>query len=420
MRPLLLVAAAVLLTACSVPGDGPQGNVTPSDGPSATAPSSPTSGAPSPTAQQRRDVAALTRLMTKRATAIEAGDRATFASQLAPGPNRNKQLAWFDALQELPVGPVRFDLSAPVASADGRHYRADSTMLVQLVGFDPAPVPSDHAFTFVHHGGRWLVARERVPRSQVSFAPWTLEDVHFAVSDSVIVVTDAESSTHLEQLAAVSEQAVADIVAEVPYEWNEHVVLFAPSRTAMFRYEGVDSAEIGNLGGIAFAMRGPRYQFTNRRVLLAPVMLDREYDDLLGVVRHEFAHVAIGRRDDQAPVWVREGLAQYAANASEPGFTMWTSAVDAARKGEISEMPIDAWFFDGDWGLSYGTATAALEWLARTKADDEAPYALLDALNAADADGAVEVRQVVRKKFGVTPDQLAKEGASLIVEEFGS
>ncbi len=416
MRPQLLVAAAVLMAGCSASSDRSDVDSTP--GAEASASSSSTSTAKA-TARARRDVAALTRLMKERAKAIAAGDREGFASQLAAGANRSKQLSWFDALQELPVGSVRYDLSSPVAFGDGQRYRADATMLVQLDGFDPAPVPSDHAFTFVRKGRGWLVARESVPRSQVSFAPWTLPGVQFSVSDQVIVITDDGSSTHLDELASVSAQALADIVAEVPYAWNEHVVLFAPSRTAMFRYEGIDGAEVGNLGGIAFPMRGARYQFTNRRVLLAPVMLDREYADLLDVVRHEFAHVAIGRRDERAPVWVREGLAQYAANAPELGFTMWASAVNAARKDEISEMPIDAWFFDGDWGVSYGTATAALEWLARTEADDEAPYALLDALNAADARGAAEVRKVVRKKFGVTPDQLAQEGAGLMVEEFG-
>ena len=46
-----------------------------------------------------------------------------------------------------------------------------------------------------------------------------------------------------------------------------------------------------------------------------PEMLRQTDDVLLNLIRHEFAHVAIGQRDRRLPLWIVEGLAEWASLA---------------------------------------------------------------------------------------------------------
>ena len=404
-------AALVLLVIAPLAGctDGGAG--------SAGAPTSASShGSPRATVDDARD--RIQQLLERRAAAILDRDRDAFAAGVAPGPARASQLRHFRTLGQLPVQSVSFDLGMHDPAVGGDRYRADVDMLVRLEGFDAAPVPTRHRMDFRRDPQGWRVVRDHVDRAEVGFAPWLLPGVELAVSDHVVVAFDRGSVRHRETVTALTEEARSLVVRDVPGEWSGHVVVLAPSRTAALRHEGFDPAEIANLGGVAFPVRGSDHQVTGTRIVIAPAMLRQPERELRTVLRHEIAHVALARpRDELAPVWVTEGVAEYTAHRGDPVHYLSAAAVASARAG-ITQMPPDGAFHRGDWGVSYGLAWFAMEWLADQEGEDE-PYRLLEAIRRKRPADFREVSALVEDRYGVTTDELAARAGELIDATFG-
>lgn len=402
---LVLVASAVGCT----DGDGDGGLAD-----ERTSPSLPSS-APATVSDTRDRIGAL---LDGRAAAILAGDEKAFSAGIAPGPARVEQLRHFRALTQLPVQSVSFDLGMHDPAVGGDRYRADVDMLVRLEGFDAAPVPTRHRMNFARGPDGWRLVRDHVDRSEVGFAPWLLPGAAFAVRDRLIVAFDEGSERHRKRFVALAEDARSLVVRDVPGEWSEHVMVLAPSRTATLRYEGFDPVEISHLGGVAYPVRGPDAQVTGSRIVIAPAMLGRPDIAVRTILRHEIAHTALARaRDETTPVWVTEGVAEYAAHHRDEVFYISPAAVAAAEKG-ITQMPPDALFHRGNWGVSYGLAWFSMQWLADEHGQDE-PYQLLDAIRKERPADFHEVSALVEERYGLTTDELAERAAELIGATFG-
>lgn len=373
----------------------------------------PTQGSTSPavTGDPARD--RVETLLEQRAAAILARDATAFGAGVAPGPARAEQLRHFRALAQLPVQSVSFDLGMHDPAVGGDRYRADVDMLVRLKGFDAAPVPTRHRMDFQRGPDGWRLVRDHVDRSEVGFAPWLLPGVEFAVSDRVIVAFDQGSVRHRDRFAALSETARSLVLRDVPAEWSEHVIILAPSRTAALRYEGFDPVEIGNLGGVAYPVRGPDEQVIGSRIVIAPAMLRRDDIAIRAILRHEITHTALARpRDETTPVWVTEGVAEYTAHRGDEVHYISPAAVAAAEEG-IRQMPPDGLFHRGSWGVSYGLAWFSMLWLADREGEDE-PYRLLEAIREERPADFREVSALVEERYGVTTDELAARAGELI------
>lgn len=406
MRRLL----GTLLLLCLVAGcsGDPQAGPAPSSPTTSTTPSVP-SGA----------YDALDRLLDRRARAILAKDRATFLATTAPGPGRAHQLAWYGPLTRLPLAKVSYDVRLVDPHGTAHATRVEADMLVQLgSGFDPAPVPVDHVLTVSHTAGRWKVVEDRADRSQISFAPWLLPHVRFTITDRALVVYDQDSARQADRISRLADEAVATDADHIPYEWPRKVVILAPSSTAPLRYEGFDPVEIQHLGGVAYPIRGPDEQVTGSRIVVAPVMLKQDDQDLLTVLRHEVAHVAIGEHDEQDPVWVVEGIAEYVAHLGDGRLYIATSAVQAAQDG-VDQMPPDGLFHSGDWGVNYGIAWWAMQVLALRHGPD-APFDLVDAMHAREPMDFHEESALLDDRYQVTTDELAHQAGELIRTTFGA
>lgn len=409
-RPTAVLATLVLVIApvagCSDGGHARSAEPTQSSSP----------GASPETADDPRD--RVEALLERRAAAILAHDIEKFAADLAAGPARAEQLRHFRALVRLPVQSVSFDLGMHDPAVGGHRYRADVDMLVRLRGFDAAPVPTRHRMDFERGPAGWRIVRDHVERSEAAFAPWLLPGVELAVSDRLIVAFDQGSKRHRERFLALAEEARSLVVRDVPSRWTEHVMVLAPSRSATLRHEGFDPVEISNLGGVAYPVRGPGGQVVGSRVVIAPVMLGRADVALRTVLRHEFAHTALAEpRDDSTPVWVTEGVAEYTAHRGDETYYISPAAVAAAREG-ITQMPPDGLFHRGEWGVSYGLAWFAMQWLADREGEDE-PYRLLDAIRVERPADFRDVSAMVERRYGVTTDELAARAGRLIVSTFG-
>lgn len=410
-RPPALVLAAVLLaavaTGCNDAGPAEQA----APGPSASA-----TGDPEDAAEDAvRDE--ITALLDRRAESMLEGRGDAFARTTASGPFRRTQLVQFAALQQFPLRRVEYRLGTHDPAFSGDRYRARVELFVQLRGFDPAPVPVDHEIDFVRTGSGWKVGRDRVDASQAVSAPWLVPGVETSVSKDLVVVFDRRSVRQRARITRLAESALALVRSAVPVEWPGKAVVIALSDTDALRSEGIDPAEIRSLGGVAVPA-GPDPHTSATRVVLAPSSYAAEDRELLTLLRHELAHVALLDPDAfGVPVWVTEGLAEYTAHQGDPILYLDNRAIAAARRG-IDAMPPDGLFHAGEWGVSYGLAWFSMLWLAEEHGVD-APYDLLAAIQEQQPGDHEEVSALLEKKYGVTTDELARRASALIVRTYG-
>jgi hypothetical protein len=194
--------------------------------------------------------------------------------------------------------------------------------------------------------------------------------------------------------------------------------MLAPSTNDTLRDDGFGSDTIERLGGIAREVDDRHGDVVTDRIVLVPDMLRQSDDALLTLIRHEFAHVAVAQRDRRMPLWVVEGLAEWASWRGDPTFSIATSAVRAAERDEgITRMPPDADFRSSRSGTAYGVAWFAMRWL-ETVHGPQAPYTLLDRAVEEKAYGDPAVSRVLHREFDVTSDELAQRAGELIADTF--
>jgi hypothetical protein len=289
---------------------------------------------------------------------------------------------------------------------------------VRLDGFDPRAVPASHVLELERDHDTWRVLRDRTAPSQVVAAPWTLQGAQVRTAEGVILVLDRRSADQGDRLLRLAAAARASTETYVPYPRRQGIVMLAPSTTDTLRDDGFGSDTIERLGGIAREVDDRHGDVVTERVVLVPDMLRRTDDVLLTLIRHEFAHVAIGQRDHRMPLWIVEGLAEWASWRGDPTYSIATSAVRAAESSDgITDMPSDIDFRDGDSGTAYGIAWFAMRWLETTHGP-RAPYTLLDRALEEKAFGHRAVSRLLERQYDVTSDELAQRAGELIADTF--
>ena len=391
--------AALLLVACS-------GDPVPPERPATD---------PGPPVASERQVE---RLLARRARAILADRREAFLATTAPGPDRRAQVVAFEALGELPVATAAYDVASVDEDADRDLTLVSARLMVRLDGFDSRPVPASHVLELEHSDDGWRVLRDRTAPSQVVAAPWTLAGARVRTAEGLILVLDRRSADQGDRLLRLAEAARDDTRTHVPYPRRQGVVVLAPSTTDTLRDDGFGSDTIERLGGIAREVDDRHGDVVTDRVVLVPDMLRQSDEALLTLIRHEFAHVAIAQRDKRMPLWVVEGLAEWAAWRGDPTFSIATSAVRAAESEQgITRMPPDADFRSERSGTAYGVAWFAMRWL-ETFEDPRAPYTLLDRAAEQRAFRDRELSRLLDRQYGVTTDELAQRAGELIADTF--
>jgi len=150
------------------------------------------------------------------------------------------------------------------------------------------------------------------------------------------------------------------------------------------------------------------------RIVVNPRVLTSERRSRDRLVRHELTHVAVGERDDAAPLWLGEGLAEWvSAQALSPAERQVPQEALRSVERGVRAMPGNDEFNDDDYEVHYALAWWTCEYLAATYGT-QAPWSLLDAL----ADPATDVRQVVTGLLQLSVDQLARRGAKLMITTY--
>ena len=379
---------------------------------------------PGPAAVPEDVVDGLARVLERRAAAVRRGDRAAFLRQLAPRPRlREQQLTHFENLRQLPIADYRytFDRADLVREDDG--YWLTVALHLQLEGYDAVPVVTRDRFRFApaRRPGAFRLGSVTDPawekRAGVRPEPWDTGPVVVRSGRGVLGIFDADSVTAAPALIESVEDGIADVSAAVPYGWSRSVVVYALSGDEFLRaLPPPAGGELGDLDGLAFPVAAAPDDPTlaGTRFVLHPRMLGAVGAERDRLVRHEIAHVAVGERDDRAPVWLSEGIAEYVSvqPMAPEERRLVTSAVGAAAAG-FRGLPQDEDFNASDSSVNYAVSWWAVESLARRFGPD-APFALLDAAAA----GEAGISRLLGQMFGTRPRELAADAARLILATY--
>jgi hypothetical protein len=351
-----------------------------------------------------------------RAASVRRADQAAFARSLGGRRAfRDQQQTWYSNLTQLPLAHFRyrFDPRSLVRDGDGYWVTVDEVM--QLDGYDAAPVVSPDRFRFVPRAGSGRMRLTSVTDADWESAhrlqsqPWDLGPVDVRVGAGVLGVFDADSVATADALLTSVEAGISDVSAWVPYDWSRTVVVYALTEpTFLDSLEDVPGDDPGDLDAVSFpAGEGTRFVLNPRVVGDAGPGRDR-------LVRHELTHVAVGSHDDQAPVWLSEGLAEWVSvRPLPPEERRLPDAALAAAEAGAADLPDDASFNDEDSQAHYGLAWWAVEYVADSYGD-EAPWLLLDALGAPGADPD----EVLRDQFGTSTRDLAEQADRMILATY--
>jgi hypothetical protein len=232
----------------------------------------------------------------------------------------------------------------------------------------------------------------------------------------VLGVFDPAGAARAPAVMGAVSRGLASVSATVPVAWSRTVVVYALSDlTIMESLDDVPGGEVDRLDGVAFSVLASAADTTvaSTRFALHPRQLARAGPRTDRLVRHELTHVALGVLDDDVPVWLSEGLAEWVSVQPIPPDRRKISrpALRAARVGLV-RLPDDQTFSGFGSAENYGVAWFACDHVAATYGVPRL-WALLRSFGAAGA-GADE-DAVLQEALGIGEQQLAEAAAARIV-----
>src|SRR3546814_2018712 len=134
--------------------------------------------------------------------------------------------------------------------------------------------------------------------------------------------------------------------------------------------------------------------------MLHPRMIERDEPLRDRLVRHELTHVAMGPRDDNVPIWLSEGLAEFVTVQPVAAHERMISrdALEAAQAG-ITELPRDDSFNGAEASKNYGIAWYACDYSASTFGQDT-PWRHFEAMRRARGTSAAQQDDVLPQGLG--------------------
>ncbi|WP_179501037.1 hypothetical protein [Nocardioides daedukensis] len=338
------------------------------------------------------------------------------------------QKQYYANLQQLPLG--RFGYTVPKSSTPSTE--GDTTTLLVLVrlqldGYDAVPVTTPARFSFVRNTEGMLVlsaAHDRAweRRHDVDLAPWDLYPIRAEEESGVLGIFDEASVDAADEILDAVRDGAGQVQATVPFDWNGHVVVYALSSVdVLASLDNLPGGDPDALDGVAFPVRAgaDSTKVASTRFMIHPRMIRRDEPLRDRLVRHELTHVAMGPRDDNVPIWLSEGLAEFVSVQPVPAYERMISrdALEAAQAG-MTELPRDDSFNGAESSQNYGIAWYACEYIAATFGQDTL-WRVFDEMRR--AGGTSEARQddVLREVLGVDSSEVAEAAGKKIIATFG-
>jgi hypothetical protein len=376
-------------------------------------------------------------LLDQRARAVRTRDLDLFLRGVSgDAAFLARQRREFTNLVQLPLATYSFRVLAsrwPDQLADPAWGRSTQLPRVvesyQLRGYDVAPVRRTTGFAFARSGGELRIVADRT-RTGAYFpgyepAPWDVAPVRVHESDGVLGVFDRATDADADRLLDVVHDGVRDVRAAVPFAWPGRVVVFSfDNRRVLDSFAGVPGGNIRHLGALTFPVYGdaaaPRPAAVGMRFTLLPSSVRAGQPFLGRIVRHELTHVAVGRRDDGAPVWFAEGLAEYVGARPLGTDERRIASVALARaRGTVTGMPASATFNGPDQDWHYALSWMACDYIAASRGEARL-WQLMDALhNGGAGTRDADQDEVLRRVLGYDSHELARRAAARIRTIYG-
>jgi len=375
-------------------------------------------------------------VLDQRAKAIRTRDLALFMRTVARGNAAFvvRERRYFEGITQLPLEQVRFvAMASPWPDAlvpEGLPADAVAVRVRQVLRlreFDEAPEVSVTGLVLAQRDGQWQVVADRTAGGD-SFPgytpqPWEVGAVHVEQQGDVLGVFDDDSVRYAGTLLPVVARAIAQDQSAFPFWWSGKVVVYCFMRPGLLNsFRRVPGGNIRDLGAMSFPMyantAGTR--IAGMRFVVLPASVDVGGPYLARLVRHELTHVAVGERDDGAPTWFIEGLAEYvgARPLARAQRRIPSVAVTEAAHG-VTTMPSSADFNGPDQDWHYALSWMACDYIA-SRFGEARLWDLMDAFHAARGDqGDAGQDAVLEQEIGMDADQLAAHAAARIRNIYG-
>jgi hypothetical protein len=362
-------------------------------------------------------------LLDIRSEAMRGGDRDAFMATVdrASPTFLRRQGLLFDGFQRLGLSEYRLDIGRrlwPKLTTDREVVRygatAKPTVLhveerYALTRFDEQPALEDLFLTFVRRPEGWRVASDSDLDDLTMYSGrkvWEFGPVVARTSEHFLYVSHPDLLGPAQSVLNKAEEALDAVSAHWPLEWNERVVIVAPSTTeelgrliqatfdldvfVAFAASGVDRARDWDLVGHRILLNWPNFS---------------RYDDStqLSVLTHELLHVATREYSGPlVPIFVEEGVAE------------WVTGHDSASllAGQVQnglfdrELPLDHEFISGSDAVilsAYQESSAAIRYAAERFGDDAVAefYRELGTVRRSSGTWRYHVGRAMRKAFGI-------------------
>jgi hypothetical protein len=376
------------------------------------------------------------RVLNQRVRAVGDRDIDLFLRQV---DHRDKALMarqrrYFDNLVQLPLTGFGYRVldqqweGLAIARRWGRNVHIPQVQLtMQLEGFDAVPLKRTVGFVFSFRKGRAVIVSDQTktgkPLYEGTPAPWDLAAITAREDGPVLGIFDNSTAASAGAVTGAVRNGIDQIDRALPFTWSGHVVVYSlQDPTVLASFTDVPGGSLDHLGALSFPTYAEdgRSRVASTRMLVMPTSV-RAGEPFLGrIVRHELSHLAIGPRDDGAPVWVSEGIAEYLGAREIPVHDriIPTSALTRAQTDD-SGMPASKTFNNTDQEWHYALSWMACDYIAETSGESRL-WELVDAMhNSGEGTSDQAQDRVLVQVLGYDSRELARRAAARIRNLYG-
>jgi hypothetical protein len=300
-------------------------------------------------------------------------------------------------------------------------------LTMQLEGYDAVPVERTVGFVFSFRKGIAMIVSDRTSTGKPLFegapAPWDLTAITVREEPGVLGIFDRATRASAPTVTAAVRNGIDEIERALPFSWSGNVVVYSvQSSNVLASFTDVPGGALDHLGALTF----PTYagnshsQVASTRMLVMPDSVRAGQPFLGRITRHELSHVAIGIRDDGAPAWLSEGIAEYLGAREIPlrDRIIPTAALSRAQT-EHSGMPGTATFNNTDQEWHYALSWMACDYVADALGESRL-WELVDAMhNGGQGTTDAEQDRVLQQVLGYDSRELALRAAARIRNLYG-
>ncbi|MEO7942440.1 MAG: hypothetical protein ABIR34_03455 [Marmoricola sp.] len=299
-------------------------------------------------------------------------------------------------------------------------------LTTQLAGYDAVPVKRTVGFVFSFRKGRATIVSDRTSAGKPLYrgapAPWDLTAITVREKPGVLGIFDDATRASADMVTTAVRTGIGQIDRSLPFTWSGKVVVYsAQDPKVLATFTNVPGGSLDHLGALTvptYAEGGP--QVASTRMLVLPSSINAGQRFLGRITRHELSHVAIGIRDDGAPAWVSEGIAEYlgAREIPQRERIIPTSALVRAQTEDVA-MPVSKTFNDADQEWHYALSWMACDYIADTFGEPRL-WELVEAThNGGEGTSDDQQDRVLLQLVGFDSAELARRAAARIRTLYG-